>query len=63
VSIHREFNIYCDRCEEMQGDACIPERDGTPTDLRKVLKKHGWVRVGREDFCAVCAPVELDERA
>lgn len=62
MSIHREYNIRCDRCEEMQGDARIEPRDGTPTELRRTLAAQGWVRIGREDFCKACAPVELDER-
>ena len=62
MTIHREWNIRCDRCEEMQGDASYLPAHGTPADLRKVLKAGGWIRLGREDFCPRCAPVELDER-
>lgn len=62
MTIHREFNILCDRCEEMQGDAVIVDGGYTPADLRKTLKQHGWIRIGREDFCEECAPVEMDER-
>ena len=62
MSIHWSYVIVCDRCEETAGDPVGKHQD-TPTESRKRLKEDGWIRIGWEDFCDKCAPVELDERA
>lgn len=62
MSIERTFNIYCDRCLEMQGSPYNAQARLTPTDLREQLADAGWRRIGSQDYCNKCAPIIAKQR-
>ena len=53
MSAVTETIVLCDDC----GDQCSGDDRNLPAyRIRENRKRHGWIMVGKRDFCEKCAP-------
>jgi hypothetical protein len=54
-----ETRIFCDGGDYLAGGSpcrSLPMVDWDAREARKRAKQHGWVKVGKKDYCAGCWP-------